>query len=104
MTIHQTALPPHQHTYDTLMKVSWNFDYESPIAKLDDLYARAKENQWNAADLAWDTPIDPSNPIIALEHSQYVRPHAVLQAPVPNAAGNVHGTLDCTAPVAVPAR
>lgn len=55
------------------MKVSWNFDYESPIAKLDDLYARAKENQWNAAELAWDTPIDPSNPIIAREHSQYGR-------------------------------
>lgn len=73
MTIQQTALPPHKHTYDTLMKVSWNFDYESPIAKLDDLYARAKENQWNAAELAWDTPIDPSNPIIAMEHSQYGR-------------------------------
>ncbi len=55
------------------MKVSWNFDYESQVAKLDDLYNRAKENQWNAADLDWDTPIDPSSPLIASHHSQYAR-------------------------------
>ena len=55
------------------MKVSWNFDYESQVAKLDDLYNRAKENQWNAADLDWDTPIDPSSPLIASQHSQYAR-------------------------------
>ena len=68
-----TASPPHSETYETLMKVAWNFDYEGEVAKLDDLYNRAKENQWNAADLAWDTVIDPSNPIIAPEHSQYAR-------------------------------
>ena len=61
----------HSETYETLMQVSWNFDYQGQVAKLDDLYNRAKENQWNAAELAWDTPIDPSNPIIAVEHSQY---------------------------------
>ncbi len=61
----------HSETYETLMQVSWNFDYQGQVAKLDDLYNRAKENQWNAAELAWDTPIDPSNPIIAAEHSQY---------------------------------
>jgi len=61
----------HSETYETLMQVSWNFDYQGQVAKLDDLYNRAKENQWNAAELAWDTPIDPSNPIIAADHSQY---------------------------------
>lgn len=61
----------HSETYESLMQVSWNFDYQGQVAKLDDLYNRAKENQWNAADLAWDTPIDPSNPIIAPEHSSY---------------------------------
>ncbi|MEZ5550729.1 MAG: ferritin-like domain-containing protein [Pseudomonadales bacterium] len=66
-----TAAP--SDTYDALMKVSWNFDYRGKVAKLDDLYNRAKENQWNASELAWDTPIDPSNPIIASEHSQYAR-------------------------------
>ena len=60
-------------TYSTLMQVAWNFDYRGQVAKLDDLYQRAKDNQWNAAELAWDTPIDPSNPIIAPEHSQYAR-------------------------------
>ncbi len=64
---------PASDTYETLMKVAWNFDYEGQVAKLDDLYQRAKENQWNAAELEWDTPIDPSNPIIAPEHSQYGR-------------------------------
>jgi hypothetical protein len=60
-------------TYETPMQVAWNFDYTSDIAKLDDLYGRAKENQWNVVDLDWDTPIDPSNPIIAADHSQYGR-------------------------------
>jgi hypothetical protein len=69
----QKAATPTSETYETLMKVAWNFDYESQVAKLDDLYNRAKENQWNAADLEWDTPIDPSSPLIATEHSQYER-------------------------------
>ena len=68
-----TASEPPSETYETLMQVSWNFDYHGQVAKLDDLYNRAKENQWNAAELAWDTPIDPSNPIIAPAHSQYAR-------------------------------
>ncbi|MCH8142495.1 MAG: ferritin-like domain-containing protein [Proteobacteria bacterium] len=67
------APTPTSETYETLMKVSWNFDYESQVEKLDDLYNRAKENQWNAADLDWDTPIDPSSPLIASQHSQYAR-------------------------------
>ena len=67
------SVEPRSETYDALMKVSWNFDYQGSITKLDDLYQRAKENQWDAAELAWDTPIDPSNPIITAEHSQYAR-------------------------------
>lgn len=67
------ALTPASETYETLMKVAWNFNYESQVAKLDDLYNRAKENQWNATELEWDTPIDPSSPLIAPEHSQYAR-------------------------------
>jgi hypothetical protein len=68
-----TPTVPHSETYEALMQVAWNFDYEGEVAKLDDLYNRAKENQWNAAELAWDTPIDPSNPIIAPEHSSYAQ-------------------------------
>ena len=58
-------------TYETLMQVAWNFDYQGAVAKLDDLYNRAKENQWNAADLEWDRSIDPSNPIVASGNSDY---------------------------------
>jgi len=64
---------PVSETYSTLMNVAWNFDYQGAVAKLDDLYHRAKENQWNAADLDWDTPIDPSNPIVASTDSDYAR-------------------------------
>jgi len=69
----QDSPQKYSETYETLMRVAWNFDYESSVAKLDDLYNRAKNNQWNAADLDWDTPIDPSNPIISKEHSDYAR-------------------------------
>ena len=64
---------PVSETYSTLMNVAWNFDYQGAVAKLDDLYNRAKENQWNAAELDWDTPIDPSNPIVASTDSDYAR-------------------------------
>ena len=64
---------PVSETYSTLMKVAWNFDYQGAVPKLDDLYNRAKENQWNATDLDWDTPIDPSNPIVASADSDYAR-------------------------------
>lgn len=61
------------HSYKTPMDVSWNFDYEAGVPKIEDLYRRAKDNQWNADHLKWDTPIDPSNPIIAHDHSMYYR-------------------------------
>ncbi len=59
--------------YQTLMDVAWNFDYETGVPKIEDLYRRAKDNQWNADHLKWDTPIDPANPIIRPEHSVYYR-------------------------------
>ena len=60
-------------TYETLMQVTWNFDYQGSVQKLDDLYNRAKDNQWNATDLDWDTHIDPSNPIVASTNTDYAR-------------------------------
>jgi len=61
------------HSYKTLMDVAWNFDYEAGVPKIEDLYKRAKDNQWNADHLKWETPIDPSNPIISPDHSLYYR-------------------------------
>ncbi len=68
-----TAATPTLHTYQTPMSVTWNFDYQSPIDKLEDLYHRAKQNQWNADDLEWDTPIDPSNPLVSGNQLDYAR-------------------------------
>lgn len=73
----QTQAPqstsPQSGTYSTLMQVAWNFDYQTQVAKIGDLYQRAKTNQWNVDDLDWHLPVDPSAPIIAESHSQYAR-------------------------------
>jgi len=97
------APTPTSETYETLMKVSWNFDYESQVEKLDDLYNRAKENQWNATDLNWDTPIDPSSPLIASQHSQYARMLFFSEA-LAATTGNLLRALDRAAAFAVSAR
>ena len=57
--------------YKTVTEMSWNFDYESSIPKINDLYTRAKNNQWDADDLDWDIKIDPSNPIMGRDQTQY---------------------------------
>lgn len=57
--------------YKTVTDMSWNFDYDGNIPKIRDLYTRAKNNQWNADDLKWDTVIDPSNPIMGRDSTQY---------------------------------
>jgi P-aminobenzoate N-oxygenase AurF len=67
------AAPQPSETYQAMMDVAWKFDYQSGVAKLDDLYKRAKDNQWNADDLKWETYIDPANPIIAPDHSLYFK-------------------------------
>jgi hypothetical protein len=47
------------------MEICWNFDYAIDIEKLRNLYAKAKDNQWNAErDLDWDVALDPSRPIV----------------------------------------
>lgn len=58
-------------SYKALTEITWNFDYESTVPKLQDLYTRAKTNQWSADDLNWDTVIDPANPIMQRGNSQY---------------------------------
>ena len=47
------------------MEICWNFDYAIDIEKLRNLYAKAKDAQWNAErDLDWDVALDPSRPIV----------------------------------------
>ena len=62
-----------QDCYQAVMQVSWNFDYEGSIDKVNDLYRRAKTNQWDADDLEWDIEIDPSNPIMHRGNTQYAQ-------------------------------
>ncbi|NNL65246.1 MAG: ferritin-like domain-containing protein [Myxococcales bacterium] len=55
----------------TPMEVCWQFDYAIGIDKLRNLYAKAKEHQWDAArDVDWSTPVDPSKPIV--DESQFM--------------------------------
>ena len=49
----------------TPMEICWQFDYAIDVEKLRNLYAKAKEQQWNAErDLDWAVAIDPSKPIV----------------------------------------
>lgn len=58
-------------SYKTLAEMSWNFDYDTDVVKIKDLYTRAKNNQWNADDLKWDVSIDPSSPITRRDSTLY---------------------------------
>ncbi|MBU6472703.1 MAG: hypothetical protein KGQ94_08590, partial [Alphaproteobacteria bacterium] len=52
--------------YRNPMEIAWTFDYELGAGKVEDLYKRAKKNQWDSDEiLPWDTQVDPSNPLIA---------------------------------------
>ena len=47
------------------MEICWQFDYAIGIEKLQNLYSKAKRNQWDAEqDLDWSQEIDPSKPIV----------------------------------------
>jgi hypothetical protein len=51
--------------YRNPMEVAWTFDYLLGKGKVEDLYKRAKQNQWDSDDvLPWDTLVDPSKPLM----------------------------------------
>ena len=51
--------------YKNPMNIAWTFKYIMSGDKVEDLYKRAKQNQWDADELLpWDTPVDPSKPLI----------------------------------------
>jgi hypothetical protein len=70
----EPPMPTSWETADILttpMEVCWQFDYEIEIEKLRGLYAKAKQNQWDAErDIDWSLPIDPSKPLI--DESQFI--------------------------------
>lgn len=51
--------------YQNPMNIAWSFNYIMSGDKVEDLYRRAKQEQWNSDQLLpWDTPVDPSKPLI----------------------------------------
>jgi uncharacterized ferritin-like protein (DUF455 family) len=47
------------------LDVTWTFDYQIDMAKLKNLYSKAKQSQWDAETyIDWERPIDPSKPLI----------------------------------------
>ncbi len=58
--------------YRNPMEIAWTFNYEFGDTKVDELYRRAKQNQWDADQiLPWDTQVDPSSPLISDRSSLY---------------------------------
>ncbi len=58
--------------YRNPMEIAWTFDYLLGQEKVEDLYRRAKLQQWNSEEiLPWDMQVDPSNPLIADRSSLY---------------------------------
>jgi hypothetical protein len=60
--------------YKHPMDIAWTFDYALSGDKVEDLYKRAKQNQWDSDELLpWDTPVDPSKPLINDRSDMYHR-------------------------------
>ena len=58
--------------YRNPMDIAWTFAYEFGEDKVQDLYNRAKQNQWDSDEyLPWDHEVDPSKPLIADRSSIY---------------------------------
>lgn len=63
---------PLSDCYETPMHVAWNFDYESPVQKLENpttVQKRINGTRRTSNRMS----VDPSNPIISTEHSQSAR-------------------------------
>ena len=47
------------------LEICWQFTYDVSQEKLDNLYRKAKQSQWDAEEkIDWNVDIDPSRPII----------------------------------------
>ena len=58
------------HIYETPMEIAWQFKYIMGQEKLENLYAKAKQSQWDADEqLDWSIEIDPSKPLMDSQSS-----------------------------------
>lgn len=54
-----TKMPSHHEVH-----FDWTYPHDQP--EMRDLYDRAKEGQWNGADLPWNIDVDPENPEVPI--------------------------------------
>lgn len=60
--------------YKEALDIAWKFSYALSGDKVEDLYKRAKQNQWDSDEfLPWDTEVDPSRPLINDRSDPYHR-------------------------------
>ncbi|MDJ0786353.1 MAG: ferritin-like domain-containing protein [Myxococcota bacterium] len=71
----EQATPEDWKTTDILrapMDVAWQFDYAIEQEKLENLYRKAKQRQWDGEQrLDWSVEIDPSKPIIDERQNEF---------------------------------
>jgi hypothetical protein len=61
-------------SFKTPLDITWQFDYEIDQPKLENLYAKAKQAQWDAAtDIDWSRTIDPSQALIDEERFGFTK-------------------------------
>src|SRR5829696_2955656 len=72
--LRMTTLPSHIERMRSPIDALWNWSYEISQARLDELYAKAKRDQWNA-DVAidWSIPVDPGGKILDPERMAFLK-------------------------------
>ncbi len=80
--------------FETMTNFAWKFSYDFPEEKIEELYDRAKQNQWDAAlELDWSTEVDPSKPLIESDRTVYHRmPFFQKLSPSQRETFNAHST------------
>jgi len=53
-------------TFPASHRAYFDWSYPKDHPEMQDLYERAKDNQWNGAQLSWDTDVDPMDPNVPL--------------------------------------
>ncbi len=65
---------PPPDAYKSPMEICWQFGYDISQEKLENLYRKAKQAQWDAEQqLDWSVEIDPSKPIIDEQRNFFLR-------------------------------
>jgi hypothetical protein len=65
---------PDQEAMKSPLELIWDWSYEIEQTKLEDLYRKAKREQWNAdVELDWSLPVDPGGRILDPERSAILR-------------------------------